>query len=99
MPNVHREPESGSVWQWKDYEAGWGAGQANADWSGAVWIAFRTNPDGLRRQCYNVSISGNEFTELAQLMMKANPTAAIKAFGAAMQETPDIPAAHTAAAA
>jgi len=44
---------------------------------------------------YDVVIGLNEFRELAELMMKADPQAAIRAFGAAMQ-TAEIPAEQQA---
>ena len=52
----------------------------------AVCIQFDTNPGGQRRASYRISIHSGRFEELTRLMMKADPQAAIRAFGAAMQD-------------
>jgi hypothetical protein len=86
MPNVHREPRgSPENWSaWRDFEA------SLQEWAGHVLIAFSTNPDGPKGSAYNVTIAPNEFGKMAQMMVRANPTAAIRAFGTAMQEIPEI---------
>ena len=54
-------------------------------------IGFGTNPDGRRHTIFHARIGPEHFKELALLMMEANPRAAIKAFGVAMQSVPRIP--------
>jgi len=51
---------------------------------GAVYAWFR-EPSGSGRSRLEIRINQDSFSELAQAMMRADPTAAIKAFGAAMQ--------------
>jgi hypothetical protein len=51
-----------------------------------VIIGFRTNPKGEKPSDFDVSILSENFGMLARTMMHADPEAAIKAFGAALQE-------------
>ncbi len=53
---------------------------------GYLEIGFTTNPDGQRRSAFSAGISPEQFEELAQLMVEADPQAAIRAFGAAMRD-------------
>jgi hypothetical protein len=53
---------------------------------GYLEIGFSTNPDGRRRSTFSAGIGPNKFEELARLMVEADPQAAIRAFGAAMQD-------------
>jgi hypothetical protein len=48
-------------------------------------IGFDTNPGGGKRQSYSVVAMPDDFEELAIAMLKADPEAAIRAFGAALQ--------------
>lgn len=87
MPLVHREPRGTDNYNlWGDYDAKLvhlGLDQ--------FCVQFSTNPDGEKDSRYFVTFTPNDFGELAAAMMKADPTAAIKAFGSAMQEMPNIP--------
>jgi hypothetical protein len=58
---------------------------------GWVEFGFRTNPNGEKQSTFDVRIGRESFAELAQAMMNANPHEAIKAFGLAMQQIPEIP--------
>jgi len=94
MPQVQREQrESENVEAWRDYDA------ALEPWDQYVLIKFTTNPDGQKGNIFRVTIGRDEFKELAQAMMHADPSAAIKAFGAAMQAVPEIQKASQRAAA
>ncbi len=94
MPHVQREQrEPENVKTWRDYDA------ALEPWNRCVLIKFTTNPDGQRGNAFRVTIGREEFRELAAVMMSADPTAAIRAFGAAMQEAEIQIALHRAAAA
>jgi hypothetical protein len=94
MPDVQREQrESENAETWRDFDA------TLEPWARYVLIKFTTNPDGERGNVFRVTIGRDEFKELASAMMSADPTAAIKAFGAAMQEAPEIQKAPQRAAA
>jgi hypothetical protein len=51
-----------------------------------ICFGFQTNSDGLRKSKFSGAFGSGHFEQLARLMMAANPHAAIKAFGKAMQE-------------
>ncbi len=51
---------------------------------GYLEIGFST--DGQRRNTFSAPIDPKQFEELARLMVEADPQAAIRAFGAAMQD-------------
>ena len=53
---------------------------------GYIGIQFSTKPDGLRRSHFRAAIGPAKFEELARLMVEVDPQAAIRAFGAAMQD-------------
>jgi hypothetical protein len=55
-----------------------------------VEIRFTTNPGGLRKNSFSALIGAADFEELASAMMQADARAAIKAFGAALQDVPEI---------
>jgi hypothetical protein len=55
-------------------------------WGGLIEIGFCSNPDGERRSTFEAYIVPDDFAELAKLMLKADPQAAIRAFGAALQD-------------
>lgn len=67
------------------YEGGIAATSGPLGWRG-LRLAFVTNPDGQRRSLFSSHISSESFQELAQVMMKANPQAAIRAFGSAIKD-------------
>ncbi|MEA2891453.1 MAG: hypothetical protein QOI05_2246 [Bradyrhizobium sp.] len=75
-----------SYWTRKEYKAGIGADFLEEGKPGRVRIAFATNPEGLRKQSYSVTIRPDDFETVAREMMKADPEKAIRAFGAAMQD-------------
>ena len=52
---------------------------------GHIEFGFITNASGLRQSDFHGHIMPGEFVELAAAMMAANPDAAIRAFGAALQ--------------
>src|SRR5437762_8362370 len=57
-------------------------------WDGDYWgiqINFSTNPTGRNHSNFRAVINPKQFEELARIMMEADPRAAIRAFGAAMQ--------------
>jgi len=94
MPHVQREQRvSENPENWRDYDA------TLEQWDRNVLIKFTTNPDGQKGSVYRVTIGQDEFKELASIMMSADPTAAIRAFGTAMQEAPEIQKAYRAVAA
>jgi len=51
------------------------------------WLRLRfvTNPDGKARSEFRSAIYPMHFVDVAQMMMEANPEAAIRAFGRAME--------------
>jgi hypothetical protein len=53
---------------------------------GYIAFGFQTNPGGLRSSDFSGYIEPKQFEELARLMTKADLQAAIRAFGAAMQD-------------
>jgi hypothetical protein len=60
------------------------------------YLALRFNTGGKERgSLFHTSIAPSSFTELAKLMMQADPSAAITAFGAVMLEMPVLPAVAT----
>jgi hypothetical protein len=102
MPHVQREPRGTyNRWLIRDYDAILDGFPASEIGVGYVRIGFDTNPDGEKGSRYWITIGPDEFNELARAMMTAGPTPAIKAFGVALQETPEIPlpAANVTAAA
>jgi hypothetical protein len=50
------------------------------------WLEIHVTTHGARSQSYVTRIPPPDFAALAKEMVNANPEAAIKAFGAAMQE-------------
>ena len=48
-------------------------------------LRFATNLNGQRSSLFSTGISPQHFEEVARMMMEADPQAAIRAFGAAMQ--------------
>jgi len=48
-------------------------------------LRFATNPDGRRSTLFSTGISAKHFEEVARMMIEADPEAAIRAFGTAMQ--------------
>ena len=105
MPQVIRS-QRGSDSSWvtkKEYKGYLRVERITLDYPdhyGYLVILFGTNPDGQRGNTYDVRVFPREFAEVARAMMEADPTAAIKAFGAAMQDVPEISkAAHSPAAA
>jgi hypothetical protein len=64
-------------WPWRDGYPRW------------VELRFCTGGDK-NGSSYTVYVSSKNFKEIVQAMMQANPQEAIKAFGAAMQEVPEI---------
>lgn len=83
MPEVEREQRANPE-VWKSYEA------EMMPWSNKVLIKFDTNPDGQRGSNFRINVGQDEFNDLAQYMMRADLTAAIKAFGFALQGLPEI---------
>jgi hypothetical protein len=75
----------------KEYTAGIGTQPRRGGWGGFVEIRFTTNPEGVRKQSFDVQIGPEDFKDLAQAMMLADAQAAIKGFGVAMQDVPEIP--------
>jgi hypothetical protein len=53
---------------------------------GFIGIHFSTNADRRSRSYFSAGIGPNQFEELARLMVEVDPQAAIRAFGAAMQD-------------
>jgi hypothetical protein len=96
---VYRHPQTanrGWSLQHKKYEAWVGATEVLAgQWY--LSVAFITNPDGQKRSSFDGVISPDNFNDLAKEMMKVDPVAAIKAFGAAMQEIQAASIQETAA--
>lgn len=68
-----------------EYQAGIGV-DTFGDGSKHVAIAFSTNADGERKQSYVVTLRPSDFERVVREMMGADPEAAVKAFGAAMQD-------------
>jgi fibronectin type 3 domain-containing protein len=64
------------------YQANFWASQESSD----VGVSFHT---GRQKQSIFLGTIGS-FEEIAKLMMAANPQMAIRAFGVAMQDVPDI---------
>ena len=92
MPHVRRDPRGMDNYRLvRNYDAPLNAFPRTEQQVGYVRIAFGTNPDGRKGSIYWITIGPDEFTDLARAMMTASPTTAIKAFGIAMQETPEIP--------
>jgi hypothetical protein len=52
---------------------------------GYLEAGFSTNREGQKKSTFNMAIYARDFETLALEMVKANPEAAIKAFGVAMQ--------------
>ncbi len=48
-------------------------------------LSFVTNPDGERSSQFSTGIDPKQFEELARMMMDADPQAAVRAFGTALQ--------------
>lgn len=48
-------------------------------------LRFATNPNGQRSSLFSSGIGPADFEELARMMMQADPQAAVRAFGAALQ--------------
>jgi hypothetical protein len=57
----------------------------NQYFGGGIEFTFTTNPYGEKRSDFYGKILCERFEELARLMIKVDPQAAIRAFGAAMQ--------------
>lgn len=70
----------------REYRAGISASFIERGHPGYVSIAFKTNPDGYRKQFYRVKIAPSDFETVAREMLKADPKSAIRAFGAAMRD-------------
>jgi hypothetical protein len=77
--------QSDSFWGGKEYKAGIVADFNDNGHPGWLRIAFATNPEGIRKQAYEVTIRSSDFETVAREMLRADPEKAIKAFGAAMQ--------------
>lgn len=75
-----------NYWTRKQYQAGVGVNFYQDGEPGYVVISFATNPGGMRKQSYAVTIRPSDFERVASEMLKADPEAAIRAFGAAMQD-------------
>ena len=56
---------------------------------GLLELVFTSNADGSNDSRFQISVHSASFSDLAEAMMRANPTEAIKAFGAALE--PGIP--------
>ena len=80
------EAAGGSTPTRKEYEASVKALFFTRNSPGIVAISFVTNREGSRKTAFQVHIDGSDFEEVAREMMKANPAAAIRAFGAAMAD-------------
>ena len=55
---------------------------------GVVTLGYSRNMNGRDKTHYSVIVGPDDFANLALAMMNANPQAAIKAFGAALQAGP-----------
>jgi hypothetical protein len=53
---------------------------------GYIGIHFSTDPDRHNRSYFSAGINPHKFEELARLMVEADPQAAVRAFGAAIQD-------------
>jgi hypothetical protein len=69
----------------KEYDGVLHGDNFQVGFGGWLTIAFSTNPNGERRSVFSAVIHPRDFEALAMEMVKANPQAAVKAFGAAMQ--------------
>jgi hypothetical protein len=52
---------------------------------GLVGLTFTSNPEGANDSRFQASVAPDSFRDMAEAMMRANPTEAIKAFGAALE--------------
>lgn len=52
---------------------------------GAVGLIFTSNPNGTNDSLFELYVQTDSFRDMAEAMMQANPTEAIKAFGAALE--------------
>jgi hypothetical protein len=52
---------------------------------GAVGLVFTSNPKGAKDSRFELYVSPSSFRDMAEAMMQANATEAIKAFGAALE--------------
>jgi len=85
---VTREPYSGGDPRWRSRQEYTGSVFAEEGYGSGGWISIRfsTNPEGFRKQSYEMNIHRRDFKDLARMMMEVDPVEAIKAFGVAMQE-------------
>jgi hypothetical protein len=73
-----------SVMAEKDYDAYLSVTEPGR---GILEIRFDTNPEGQNLSSFRIPIGIDLWEDLAKEMMKANPGVAIKAFGAALQQS------------
>src|SRR3954467_798610 len=69
-----------------EYTMAFGAFPKDRRGDGFIEFGFETNPKGKPSSSFCGSFCGEQFEELALLMVRADPQAAIRAFGTAMME-------------
>jgi hypothetical protein len=85
---VTREPtNSASTFTRTEFNGGFRALREKADWPACIKFGLSTDRPSVRNSSqFTGYITTDKFSHLAKLMFEADPEAAIRAFGAAMQE-------------